>query len=252
MNKPGFLYSEEFWKILNELDLLESKCSVQSLVDQLGCSKSEVLRGVIFFNQLNYPICVVDENGEKWIEKTSEPPQVKVNFSLKEWVCLQAYFPLIAENSEGPFYQILSAKLAEVEREYKQHDLFSTVESLPLMKKYADSSLVSLFNEFIPAIEESILKQDVLNIAVKSNDKINLFPHRLVHLEGKLRLVGEDINDHALITLDLDLVENVISSIIDYKANYTLSSFKNNSDLIIFSGNPVISANADNDTVSDT
>ena len=221
MSKPEFLYNDEFWKILNELDTLEADCSLSSFMERLDCSKIEVQRAVIFLSQLSCPISVIDKEGEKWIEKTGESPFIDIRFSLQEWISLQAYFPLIAENAENPFYQILSSKLAQVEAQYKQHDLFSTAESLPLVQKFSDKSLVSLFNEFIPVIEESILKQNVLNVSVNKKT-INFFPHRLVHLEGKLRLVGEDTNDHALITLDLDFVENVLPSIMDYKVNYTL------------------------------
>jgi len=195
---------------------------IESLIERLDSSKEEIQRAVIFLSQLNYPISMIEKPSGSIVEKTSQPPHISINFSLKEWICLQAYFPLISENSDNPFFQIISSKLAKIESEYKEHDLFSTAESLPILEKYADKSLVSLFNEFIPMIEESIYKQSVLNVSVQNNGTVNIFPHRLVHLEGKLRLVGEDTNDHSLITLDIDLIESVMPSIVDYKINYTL------------------------------
>jgi predicted DNA-binding transcriptional regulator YafY len=222
MNKPGYLYNDTFWKILAQIDLLEGQEKLSVLASSLEVPNESIERGLIFLQQLNYPISLENKDGEQWIKKTGEAPLIKIQFSLLEWISLQAYFPVLAEQAEAPFYQILSKKLAEVEAKYQDYDLFSTAESLPLMSGHVDSSIVSIFNEYLPLIEESILKQNVLNITMNGRDKILLYPHRVVHLEAKLRIVGEDVNDHSLITFDMDFINEIQASDKEYKPNYTV------------------------------
>ena len=71
-------------------------------------------------------------------------------------------------------------------------------------------------------INQSILKQNILHICVGNSDKILLYPHRVVHLEGKLRIVGEDVGDQSLITFDMDLIRNLKLADQDYRPNYTV------------------------------
>ena len=220
--KSGSLFKEDFWKVLLELTNAESGQRVSVTADKLKVPQADVEKGIIFLQQLNYPLLVEDRLGEKWITKQGEGPTIKAEFSLLEWISLQAYFPVMADNSDNPFYEIVSQKLAEIEVKNQKHDLYSTAESLVLVSGGGDSSVISMFNEYLPIVEESILKQNVLNINLNGKGGLDIFPHRIVHLEGSLRIVGEDVNDQSLITLDLDLIESIKPSDNDYKANYTV------------------------------
>ena len=81
----------------------------------------------------------------------------------------------------------------------------------------------------IPALVEQleafILKREALKIVVSSHDapSLEIFPYKLVYLQGNLTLIGEDIHSQQLVTLNIDDIEK--ARIIPQKCQNNFSAF---------------------------
>ncbi len=135
-------------------------------------------------------------------------PVVKTEFTFIEWMAMQAYFPQMDKFNEHHFHRKLMEKLAKIDSKNKDLDLYSYLESVEpprLREKRLDND----FDQIIEVIQSSLLEGEKIIITLGDGGESQIYGHRLIFLEGKLSLVGEDISDRALVSFILDEVTNI-------------------------------------------
>ena len=76
----------------------------------------------------------------------------------------------------------------------------------------------------IQKLEASILERKTLEIAAQGpSPPIQIFPYRLVYLQGRLSLIGENVHSQQLLTLDIQEIEK--AEIIPQKCQNNFSTY---------------------------
>jgi hypothetical protein len=163
-------------------------------------------------------------DGVKLLRPPEVKPTIEMNFSLFEWLQLQAHFPFLAEAEGKPFHKTIKNKIAEIENNYNQYDLFEPLQTVDEIMNQQKPSLSLSDNlgsgELISYIEESILEKQPLSIKVNERNH-SIYPFSLIYLEGELSLIGENVSDKTILNLPLSQIENVLDDDTEFKPNYS-------------------------------
>ncbi len=221
------LEDSKFWDILECLMKMEGKQEIQFLVDQLQVDKAMLEKGISFLEEMNVVFQRVTVEGKEYIESPKIKPKIKFEFELVDWLKFQAHFPLLHGFQEQPFHQKVAANLAKIEDQYKRFDLFRAVKVIgswgeKISEKIIPSKLLNDLLNDVNAEKDMNLEaiKDVLKTCVEDkscvslrmedhSNSIKVYPHRLVHIEGELSLVAEEMVDKSLIYLPLDKMMDV-------------------------------------------
>jgi hypothetical protein len=216
---------ELFWNTLEYLMGLDHVKPLNEILTELSTTESALNTYLNFLSEVGYEYELETTNlGVKQLRPPEEKPQIQMSFNLLEWLKFQAHFPFLADAKDQPFHKTVQNKIAVVENNYNQYDLFEPLQTMDEIMKHQKLTLSLSDNlgcgELISYIEESILDQQVLSINL--NDKNHsIYPFSLVYLEGELSLIGESVSDRTLINLPLSQIDNVIDDTSLFKANYS-------------------------------
>jgi hypothetical protein len=224
MKRSSLLEDPIFWLTFEKIVNLKGPIDSKDLIADLDITQSLLDRIIHFLGEVNLFIKSEYKEGSNWILPPENIPSIEFNFSLFEWMAFQTTFPNMDKDLDLPFFKIIRQKLAEIEVDYKKHDIFQTSEFLNLKEirdNYLEDQKVSV--EFIDKLEEYIERRLILEIEFDNEKTISIYPHRVVYLEGKLKLVAEDISDKCLITFDLNRIKNIVPiAVHSYAQNYAL------------------------------
>lgn len=203
MSYRSVIYSESFWQFLKLIIERPQKKCVADLCKTLGIEKSEIDEFLAFVKTLGIDLRLSEENGHAFLYLAQKPPKISFEFDLADWLALQAYLPKLVENTKIPYFQILAERLESVEKLYPQHDLFCALDVEKKRHFFKNNPA-----EYIKGLEKHLLSR--FPISVELEDKsIGVFIHRLVFLEGKLCVIGEDINERCLVYFSVASVKNL-------------------------------------------
>jgi hypothetical protein len=214
MENNSILDQAKFWEIVTFLVELNQEMSFQALSSELNVSKKQLNSFIHFLEGVNCRFSTKGEGDSRVLIPNLENHKIVFEFTLVEWLQFQAHFPCLDSVSEAPYHQRLKSKLASIEHAYQGHDLFSPLEVLDNL--YSNElSLVSespkdKANFFVGLIEEAILDKKSVLVKIKNQeDKIKIYPRKIVFFDGDFNLIGEGISDGCLSNLALTEVEKV-------------------------------------------
>lgn len=222
----SMLDDSKFWEALTFLMNMEDKIELSVIEKKLKIDGEFLNKVLSFLKEVN---CEFKKNiiaGKTFLIPPKEKPVIRMEFGLVEWLKFQAHFPLFHGFSGKPFHQTIVDKLAGIEEKYKRFDLyrglriFETLGTLiPFLKGNTMDS-----NESIPSAPEPEEKPDERKMIIEKAfelhqclciktfshaETVEIFPHRMVHLDGGLSLIGEEVVDRSLIYLPLSKIEKV-------------------------------------------
>jgi hypothetical protein len=71
-------------------------------------------------------------------------------------------------------------------------------------------------------INESVVTGELLILKTGEESRVEVYPHKIVFLDGVLSLIGEDTNDRCMVCIDFDNIESSLKvSDHHYKVNFT-------------------------------
>ena len=243
MSQKNPLLNDHFWKWIKALDQYTGKNSYKNIVTIFnGVEDDEVLfhEAVHFMQKFGYDIKAYKHEGELWLN-SGESPEIRVGFTLSD----------------------------------SQYDLYRVISDDETKKKMIEG-FANEEKSIIANLENSVNEKICLVLNTKHNKFLEVFPHKLVYLEGNLHLVGEDTNDRCLLAINVNEILSLsFHEDINYELNFSpieiedfISAFRsvasNEERLVMkiltpesvdlnppyhFLGNPYITSSADGDLI---
>lgn len=218
------IFNNHFWRILKRIDELTEMVNLEEFLSEFATEdfNCEMVYDVLqFLCSLNFHVQIEEVKGEKFILPNKRNERIHFDLSFSEWIALQAHFPIMDEVFwDQEFHQAIRKKFAEVKSRYPGYSLDSGEMDQNLIYNFKEN-LPDVHQKFATIIDEAFKTQGLLMVYIQ--DKCyEVFPHKLILLEGELTLVGEETIDRCLISYTMDEINKIkINSINDYVPNYS-------------------------------
>jgi len=222
MSTPSKILNDSFWKILTTIESLDEDISLEELSLQFESDQSQVkiLEVVSFLKKFDYPIVTTKKDGRSWLCFNGKKPRMMIDFSLSEWIAMQAHFPLLDSYRGKEIYNTLADGLKRIEMKNSKSDLYKILEEEAHMEM-TTSNLDIDRETILKAINKASLYGDLLLLGTGPKNITEVFVHKVVFLDGILSLVGEDTKDRCLVCIEFNEINSV--KIVDsnnYRANF--------------------------------
>ncbi|MBC7712409.1 MAG: WYL domain-containing protein [Rhizobacter sp.] len=195
MSDQQIILENSFWKFLVSLEELKERKELFLFCSSLGVDE-ETLEGYCEF-LTRFKVAVMRD--EQYVYPLKEKCKIKMEFTLSEWLALQASFP-----KESPAYYYQQIVHDKMQMAQKANAMFT-------LYKKADEHVVSgnAFENLKRKIDYDIVCRKSMKIEFFSHKECSIFPHRMVFLDGILCVVGENINDKTLVYFGVEDIKDV-------------------------------------------
>lgn len=215
--QDSLFFKDKLWKLLSFLEENQNgEVPSEELFKFTSISQDDFPQYISFLGHFDI---VVDWNQEKERVHIGEMKKVSFELSMSEWISLQGHFPLLEAFVGKPFNNLLKEKFEMIEKENESSSLYNalSIENEIMESLKEDSS------SFAAVLEEIIQSKKVAELTLEGGKTVDVYPHKLVHLDGTLNVVGEDVGDGCLLHLTLDSVQSVYErELEDYSLKYSL------------------------------
>ncbi len=201
----SLIFDDKFWKLLKFLEAHENESySWKALSKELQIEMESLTSYFTFLGSFQISLdSFKGKDGEMLLEiGYFEPIQFELSFS--GWLALQAHFPLTDGHKGKALNHILKDELQTIEGQHVGTSLFDALE----IEKTLKNGLQSGVNSFVIKIEEIKKLNITANITLPGKKNLEVYFYKLVHLDGELNVIGEEVGDGALIYLPL---KNILS-----------------------------------------
>lgn len=221
MHNNSLILKEEFWTFLTCLENLKEPMPLKKFLQHAEIDENIFTDCVSFLQNLNYFVEINEIQSKRYISPIKSENMVSLQLTFKEWLAFQAHFPKMAEERGTPYHEVLTDKLAVVEGEHSEHDLFQAIydeeKRFELLEK-----IDFKHRSFLKKTEEAIRRGFTLFIELHDGRKLDFSPHKAVFIEGDLCLVGEDCNDRCLVYFNILEINNLkVDLDIKYQPNFS-------------------------------
>ena len=183
----------EMWNELVELAHQAKEWPASELATVLGIDVRDLKEYLLDIGRNDSSIEFFADHGHEWVRFDLEQLHFILPLNYQEWKALRNIF----STSDDPELSSLKEKVTGTHM--AEHHKNSFVDEVHFLS--VDNKVMSLIQQ---AIKEEI------SLCVKTNqDKMmELFANRVIHLEGQMCLIAEDVVDHCLTAISLsDIVE---------------------------------------------
>lgn len=214
-----------FWNFMSMLEEAKGPLSLDSVCGELEISDAELSFFLTFLSKLEYNVEVRLGDGERLLIPPPETSRIAFDFSLKEWLAFQAHFPDMNASEERPFHEIFVEKMAQVEGQNPEYDLFRALEEegeeVAILKGEI-GELGERNPEILPKLYHATSEKKIIATTLSDGRSFDFYPHKIVYLDGGLSIIGEDTKDRSLLTFYIESVETLeVDEEGEYKANFT-------------------------------
>lgn len=205
MSDQQIILENSFWKFLVSLEELKERKELFLFCSSIGVDE-EILEAYCEF-LTRFKITVTRD--EQFVYPLVEQAKIKMEFTLSEWLALQASFP-----KESPAYYYQQIIHDKMQMAQKANELYS------LYKKAEVKSVTgNMFENLKKKIDFDIVCRKSMKIEFFSHKECSVFPHRMVFLDGVLCIVGENIDDKALVYFGVEDISDVTNLDTLYEPN---------------------------------
>jgi hypothetical protein len=209
MSEMQLILNDTFWKFLVSFEELKEKKDKFLFCASLNIEEDTLKQFQEFLSHLDI-ICKVDE---LYIHPLKEQCRIKMEFSLSEWLALQAcFFQADSKVIDKNYYQkIVQDKMLLTQKAFEQFNLYR--KPIEISVKMGDVENLKKKIDFVISYRKSISIQFL-------NDKIcSMLPHRMVYLDGILCVVGESISDKTLVYFGVEDIKEINQLALEYGPN---------------------------------
>lgn len=183
------------WKKLTKLAGMEMDRPWQEMADDLGLPHAEALRLMIG----------LQEAKQSLLNDSGTDDEVYQAWSLGEWCQLVHLLEEQAQTAKGE----AKKQLIPILKQFRLHPAYPIY--LQLRQSCQDSVASAAGSETLDraaekrlaTLEECILNHEVVGVERTGHGPQTIVPCKLVHLEGKLTLIGEECASHCLVAIPL-------------------------------------------------
>ncbi len=198
MSDSQLILENSFWKFLVSLEELKERKEVVLFCSSLAIDEDTLEHYCTFLNR--FKVAVLRD--EHYVYPLKEQCRIKMEFTLAEWLALQASLATTTQSEIANYYhQIVQDKMKMAQRAYEQFSLFRKAEDQPVE--------ATTFNKLVKKIDYDIMCRKSIRIHFYSQKECDIFPHRLVFLDGTLCVVGESVADKVLVYFGVEDIKDV-------------------------------------------
>lgn len=208
MSEMQLILNDSFWKFLVSLEELKEKKDKTLFCASLDIDEETLGQFQEFLKRFD----VMCECDDAFVYPLKDKCRIKMDFSLSEWLALQANFHNEVDRNDFKYYQkIVQNKLMVAQKAFEQFNLY---------RKPPDISIkLSEIENLKKKIDYVICYKKSITIEFFNNKECAVFPHRLVFLDGILCVVGESIQDKTLVYFGVEDIKDVRDFAHEYEPN---------------------------------
>jgi predicted DNA-binding transcriptional regulator YafY len=198
MKGSEFKISPDTIKKLMVIGEKQGTISLKDLSLEMGLSGEDTL---IFLRQI-FPggigAEVYNRNNECMVDIDAHAIQYMLPLSPAEWIGLHQ----LLINQQNPALKSLEKKITE-------NGPIKAVMELLSQLDHWDLQLSEPHQAFVSKLDEAVSQKAMVSITTTVGKSYQMFPCKIIHLEGKLSMIAEDANDHCLIVLSISDLKEV-------------------------------------------
>jgi hypothetical protein len=210
MSDQQIILENSFWKFLVSLEELKERKELVLMCCSLAIDEETLEAYCEFLTR--FKLFVLRD--EHFVYPLKEHSRIKMDFSLSEWLALQACLP-----KESPAYyyqQIIHDKMQIAQR---ANALFSLYKKADKKSDEYQAVSASAIENLKKKIDYNIICRKSMKIEFFSHKQCNVFPHRMVFLDGILCVIGENIHDKSLVYFGVEDIDDVTNLESVYEPN---------------------------------
>jgi hypothetical protein len=204
MSDQHLILENSFWKFLVSVEELKDKKDITLLCLSLGIDEEEMETFCIFLNRFN----VYVTKDAQFIYPFKEQCKIKIEFSLAEWLALQASMP---KDTHAYYHQIMQNKIQMAQMAHARFSIYKKPEEVMVE--------VNAFEMLKKKIDFVVMQKQPIKIKFFAEKECEIFPHRLVFLDGTLCVVGEIITDKTLVYFGVEDIASIEDCATHYDPN---------------------------------
>ena len=198
MKSSEFKISPDTIKKLMVIGEKQGTISLKDLSLEMGLSGEDTL---IFLRQI-FPggigAEVYNRNNECMVDIDAHAIQYMLPLSPAEWIGLHQ----LLINQQNPALKSLEKKITE-------NGPIKAVMELLSQLDHWDLQLSEPHQAFVSKLDEAVSQKAMVSLTTTVGKSYQMFPCKIIHLEGKLSMIAEDANDHCLIVLSISDLKEV-------------------------------------------
>ena len=203
------ILNDTFWKFLVSLEELKEKKDKALFCASLNVDEDTLIQFQHFLNRFD----VMCESDDSFIYPLKDKCRIKMEFSLSEWLALQAsFYRGDKQTSTNNYYhKIVQDKVMVAQKAYEQFNLYRKPKEISIQ--------LSDIENLKKKIDYVICYQKSIAIEFLNTKTCTIFPHRLVFLDGILCVIGESIADKTLVFFGVEDIKDIRDLSQDYEPN---------------------------------
>lgn len=210
MSEHQMILKDSFWKFLVSLEELSERKEKTKFCASIEIDVEALEEFKIYLSryEINF------EMDDCFIYPIKDKSKIKIEFSLSEWLALQATFQEVAAEPKSLkhyFQRIVRNKMTLLQNAHEQFNLFRKPVNVAINFQE--------FENLKKKIDHVVCYQKPINLHFFNSKACQVFPHRLVYLDGILCVVGESLKDKTLVYFGLEDIKNVEVIELAYEAN---------------------------------
>lgn len=195
--------SPEVMKKLMIIGEKQGTISLENLSHEMGLSAEEAL---IFLRQV-FPngagVEIYTRNNQCLVDIDANALQYMLPLSPGEWLSLHQLLTQVGptQMQKYPALSSLKKKMVECGPVKAVMELLNQLEAW-------DVELNERQQKSVTILDEAVALKGAVSLTTTSSKKYQVFPWKIIHLEGQLSMVAEDLSDHCLLVIPVnELIE---------------------------------------------
>ncbi len=210
MSPHQLLLENSFWKFLVSVEELKDRKEIVLLCSSLSINEEQLKAYCDFLIKFEINILL----DEYFVYPLKDHCRVKVEFSLSEWMALEANMAASQDKSDPAYFKlIIENKFKTLQKALGRPSIFQTDSMISRRGEF------NRFLNFKKRIDFHICHKKLMKLSFANANECEIFPHRQVYLDGILCVVGESIQDKALCYFSVEDISEVEDSTCHYEPN---------------------------------
>jgi predicted DNA-binding transcriptional regulator YafY len=202
MNKTGI----SIWKNVCLIGAQQGAIKVSDLSEQIGLSQIETMTLLRQLFPEGTGAEIYQKDGEQWVDFSAQSMEYMLPLTPGEWLKLRELVLMSSlAGEDDKVFNSLKKKLLD------DGPIQTIMNILGHLEKW-EHFLNEDQQKFLNQIEVAIDQKSVIELKSSDEKIYNLFPWRIVFLEGHLSLIAEDTYDHCLVVFSFQNMKGISSS----------------------------------------
>ncbi|MBA2406029.1 MAG: WYL domain-containing protein [Bdellovibrionales bacterium] len=213
MKGSGLKLSPEAMKKLMVIGEKQGTISLKDLSCEMGLTSEDTL---VFLRQI-FPhgigAEIYNRDNECMVDIDANAIQYMLPLSPSEWMGLHQ----LLSSQKSPALNTLKKKITE------NGPIKAVMELLNQLDQW-DLQLSEVHQNLVTTLDEAVSQKLMVGITTAAGKTYQMFPCKIIHLEGQLSMIAEDANDHCLVVMSISELKEV--SILEAMSAPQVASFE--------------------------